>query len=370
MTGQISLPHGKASDWNGDVIIVIDPMVFVNRDGWAVGSLDFSGTDWKTRGLLEESLNKENIAVVRFDNPGVYPTSMHCRENIKKSGLSNAILKESCFDDDVVSSLTHKKYLLDIENLIFTVKARLPLAKNRLILMGFSEGGIHIAHLINNLQARPKGVLMIGSPLESVSLLTKWQVVDRPIETIPLFDLNKDGIVTNEEITSAYKKGVGNFMLSVSSWLSPQGKWDKTNIGELKKRFSNEYDALVSQAMSVPDNKVTLYLTKTPEGVLIPQYTNAFNKLHFLDNLSTFDVLTESKIPTLLMYGDRDKQVRVDEQLKLSKMAKNQGANIQEIVFNGRFHGLSKERDLQLFEPGFIPEVSKRISNFVKAIPK
>ena len=194
--------------------------------------------------------------------------------------------------------------------------------------------------------------------------------MDRPIETIPLFDLNKDGIVTNEEITSAYKKGVGNFMLSVSSWLSPQGKWDKTNIGELKKRFSNEYDALVSQAMSVPDNKVTLYLTKTPEGVLIPQYTNAFNKLHFLDNLSTFDVLTESKIPTLLMYGDRDKQVRVDEQLKLSKMAKNQGANIQEIVFNGRFHGLSKERDLQLFEPGFIPEVSKRISNFVKAIPK
>ena len=370
MTGQISLPHGKASDWNGDVIIVIDPMVFVNRDGWAVGSLDFSGTDWKTRGLLEESLNKENIAVVRFDNPGVYPTSMHCRENIKKSGLSNVILKESCFDDDVVSSLTHKKYLLDIENLIFTVKARLPLAKNRLILMGLSEGGIHIAHLINNLQARPKGVLMIGSPLESVSLLTKWQVVDRPIETIPLFDLNKDGIVTNEEITSAYKKGVGNFMLSVSSWLSPQGKWDKTNIGELKKRFSNEYDALVSQAMSVPDNKVTLYLTKTPEGVLIPQYTNAFNKLHFLDNLSTFDVLTESKIPTLLMYGDRDKQVRVDEQLKLSKMAKNQGANIQEIVFNGRFHGLSKERDLQLFEPGFIPEVSKRISNFVKAIPK
>jgi pimeloyl-ACP methyl ester carboxylesterase len=370
ISGQISLPNGKAHGWDRDVIIFIYPMFFSNRDSWLVDGQDSSESYWKMMGLLDDALIKENIAVVRFDNPGVYPPSKQCREKIKKNGLSNAILNESCFNDDVMSSLTHKQYLRDIENLISTIEIKLPLAKKRIILMGFSEGGIHIGHLINRLKSRPHGVVMFSSPLESAKTLTKWQLTERLIETIPKFDLNNDGSVTNEEIVVAYKNGVGNFTRPVTAWLSPQGKWDKNNIQGLNKKFTSEYEALVNKTMSVPDDKVKLFLVETSKGVLIPQYTNAFEKLHFLDNLSNFDVLIKSQIPTLLMFGGKDTQIRIDEQLRLSKIARSRGAQIQELVFKDRFHTLSKENDFQMFKPEAIPEISKAVSNFVKTLPK
>lgn len=198
ISGQISLPLGVSQNWNGDVIIFIHPIFFSNRDTWFVdyvGYKDRSEFYWNVIGLLDSALTLENIAVVRFDNPGVYPPYMHCKERIQKNGLNNTVFKKNCFDYDVISSLTHDQYLRDIENLITTVRRKLPSAKNRILLMGFSEGGVHIAHLIDRNKFNLRGVIMISSPLESSKSLTKWQSVERLIKTIPEFDLNNDGVV-------------------------------------------------------------------------------------------------------------------------------------------------------------------------------
>jgi pimeloyl-ACP methyl ester carboxylesterase len=368
ITGQINLPDGVAKKWSKDVIIFIHPMFFSNRDSWLVDGQDSSPSYRKVMGLLDEALSKNNMAVVRFDNPGVSPPSMQCREKIKLSGISETILKKRCFDEEVLSNLTHEQYLADIETLILDVKIRLPLAKERIILMGFSEGGVHIAHLINRLKIRPRGIVMLGSPLESMKTLTKWQSTQRLMDTIQEFDLNGDGVATNDEIEAAYKNGVGKYMFDLKSWLSPYQQWDKNNIQEFEKTINNDYETRLNKILRIPKNRLTLYLNKLDSGAIVPQYTSAFDRLHYLDELSSFDILIKSKIPSLIIFGGKDKQVRVDEQLRLAQEARLQGAKIQELVFKDRYHGLSIEKDPQMFSSEMIPELSEAISTFAKGL--
>jgi pimeloyl-ACP methyl ester carboxylesterase len=368
INGQIDWPDGSLEKWNGPVIVLISSGNPYDRDGWGVRTLETVWFDRSPLKTFSDALVKKGMAVVRFDNPGVSPPQSKCRQTIINEGLSDRIIKERCLDVKVLENLTVERYVNSIEAVISHAQTLTKAAKHRLVLFGFSEGLWHAVTIAERHRFIPRAVLSIGGAVEQPKTLSLWQGTQRIVDTIPQFDTNGDGIVTNEEIQDGYKKGVGRFATKVESWLSQKGQWVTDDMPDLLKNFENQYAQMVEEISHNPQEQKRLHWAKQENGVMVPDITNSFWRLHVLGDLSAIDVLSKKKIPGFFMWGEHDTQVRVAHQKKLVQEAKESGALFEEMSFPTRFHLLSTERDLDWFEPEFSLRVAELVHVFLNKI--
>jgi pimeloyl-ACP methyl ester carboxylesterase len=364
VNGQIDWPEGRLANWKGPVLIFISPGNPIDRDGWLVRALE---TQWFGRSPLKTlsgELVREGVAVVRFDNPGVMSPARKCRATILKHGVSDKILRERCLDVEVLSRMTVERYVRSVELVLEKTNRMIPNAKKKVTLFGFSEGLLHAVSIVLRHRTEISSLVSIGSPAESPRTLSHWQATDRIIETFPEFDLDKDGIVTNDEIRVGYKKGIGHIASSVDAWLSPMGQWTSGDIISLRAKYERQYSEMLRN-LDRPAELEKLNWVKQGNGTWVPDITNSFWNLHLRGEITPAEVIKKHNVPSLFLWGDMDKQAGIGRQEEIVRQSVEAGAPIKTIHFPLRHHLLSRTSDTDWFEPSFAPNIAKYVRVFL-----
>jgi len=364
INGEVEWPGGDLGRWQGPVLIFISAAGPSDRDGWLVRALETVWADRKPLSQLADAMLREGFAVVRFDNPGVRQPPRQCREAINKLGMTQDTILRRCIETEVLRRATVENYVRSIESVVVHLKKMMPAAKKKIVLFGFSEGGVHAASIVQRGHVKVNAVISIGSPVESMASVTHWQAVERMLETLSEFDINGDGIVSNEEIEQGYRTGIGNFM-NVGGWLSPSGQWDDRNKGLLLARVNTFYQAALYSVPADGTAPGKLQWVEEPNGVLIPDITDSIWNLHFFGRMVPGEVLRDHAIPSLFIWGDKDRQVGVERQMQLLRELCSKGGSIQYARFPDRHHLLSARKDLDWLETEFMPTVAKRARDFI-----
>lgn len=365
LRGQIDWPSGALENWDGPVVLFLSAAVPSDRDGWMVRAME---TVWGDRLPLKElsaALVKEGVAVIRFDNPGVLPPQKRCRQNVLKRGITERTLRNRCMDVEVVGRFTPERYWEAIEHMLPEVQNLMPAGRDKLFLFGFSEGLMHAAVLADRGHVKPRGFISLGSPAEKMETIAHWQANGRITENLDKFDANADSVVTNEEIKQGYKTGLNNFM-SVDGWLSHSGEWNSRNRYLLAKRSELYYEEIMEYFRDVSGAGGLRWMLQA-NGMRVPDATDATMQFYFYGQTSPAEVMQRRRIPGLFIWGDKDRQVCVDRQVVLADRANSEGADLVYLRFPDRYHLLSKRKDFDWLEKGFMPVIAKEVSAFLSS---
>jgi pimeloyl-ACP methyl ester carboxylesterase len=370
INGQIDWPGGELAQWEGPVVVFISAGSPHDRNGWLVQAME---TVWGGRMPLQElsaALVASGVAVVRFDNPGVRPPQFKCRETVLKAGLTKTALESRCMDTQVLANLTVERYQHSIENVLLHAEELIPAARDRLMLMGFSEGLMHAAAIADRKRIRAGGLISIGSPARPFYAATRWQAVERLLEIFPEFDINGDSIITNPEIRKRFKDGVGQVM-GLNGWLSPYGQWDASNRDKFEALLEESYAGLL-QRTDTGTAAGAMSWKRQANGVLVPDINDAFWNMHFHSRTAPVEVLQRLSLPGLFLWGGRDLQVSAAHEMEVVTKACEDHAlpHLQYVRFDGRHHLLSKRRDLDWMEKDFMPVVAGEVKWFLDQIDK
>lgn len=364
MNAQIEWPFGEYKDWNGPVVVFISSTNPMNRDGWGVRSLE---TVWAERSPLKDlalALLEKRQMVVRFDNPGVLDPSKQCREKIRAEGLTDAILFERCFDLNVLQNQTPERYIKNLEEVLARIEKLVPASKKQLVLIGFSEGLSHVIEIVKHGRFRPKKVISIGSPAQSLKESTRWQAIDRIVELMEKFDLNHDGVITSEEMQAAHAIGVGSFVGNIKGLLPPNGKWNKSELWKVRNIMEGEFKDILKKIANEQDS---LQWNEGANGVLVPDITTAAINAHFTSEVDPVKVLSQYKIPGLWLWGALDQQINTSKQQQWIMDNRRHRDKFEYITIHGRHHLLSLKEDKDWFEIDYAKEVANFIVPFLLA---
>lgn len=365
--GQIDWPGGKIDSFRGQVVVLISAGGSADRDGWLLRALD---TVWWNRSPLKEmsdALVKKGFAVVRFDSPGVRPPASKCREAITRGRLSAMLVATQCVDVDIAEQVSVPKYIDSIEQVLKHVQELTPRAQAGFILFGFSEGFWHAASIADRGHVAVRALVALGAGVESLQSLTRWQLTDRAIETLPEFDRDKNGEISNEEIRKGYSEGVRNITSDVRDWISPSGTWNDNNVAEFGQWLRKGYEDVVLASRPYEETG-GLQWKALGAGVLVPDITDSFQDYHVLDSRRPLDIIIQRRIPTLFFWGEQDRQVRVQHQRKLIKDAEKIIPYVKSYSYSDRHHLLSRRKDTDWFETAFAAEISGHIQEFMYAM--
>ncbi|MCC6069889.1 hypothetical protein ACFSQU_03020 [Massilia sp. GCM10020059] len=362
--GQIDWPQGELIDWNGPVIVFISGGIPSDRNGWAVLA---RGTVWNRRSPfkdLSDALVAKGMAVIRFDHPAVRAPKFNCRDALENGTFSESRIRTHCLNVEVLSRVGVSTYVSSVEAAINHVVGLMPNATRQVVLFGFSEGLQHATTILNRRSITPSALVSIGSPAQCLRDVSHWQAIDRVIETLPEFDSNIDGVVTNAEIEDGYKRGIGGIASDSSAWLSPHGEWRKDDIEAFRSDLKKQFSELTGRFRDV-GQKDSLTYVRHKSGVRIPDVTESFWRMQFQSEVSSLKSMVQLGVPGLFIWGDKDRQVPVTLQASLAVAAKQKGATVEVVRFAARFHMLSAESDTDWFEPAFASDIAEVVRKFL-----
>jgi pimeloyl-ACP methyl ester carboxylesterase len=183
------------------------------------------------------------------------------------------------------------------------------------------------------------------------------------MESLDRFDINADGIVTNDEIKRGHKRGVNRFM-NLAGWLSNNGQWDSHTRHLLADDMEINYEQILKDFSEVSGAGQLEWKTQA-NGVRVPDVTEASMRLHFYGQTAPADVMRRLEIPGLFMWGDKDRQVGVARQVDAIEQANKKGAKVIYRRFPARHHLLSKREDYDWLEQDFMPVIAQEVSAFL-----
>lgn len=361
VSGQIEWPSGKLANWNGPVVIITPGLSAQDRDGWTLFALATPMPEWSPFKDLSEALVRKGFAVVRFDAPAVMPPSMKCRETIRRQGLDEAVVTSQCLKMDILLRATIDTHFSGIERVAAHVQSLTPGARRKLILAALGQDVHLAAQVADRGHITVHGLATIGGAASSFLDNARWQMVDRAIATLPLFDNNNDGKVSDEEIRNGHASGIGNFM-KLAGWQHPNGaSWENENKEELRARLTNDFQSAHQNSCSGIQSGC-IY-TQHVHGVAIPAVSGA--TLHYLrHSKATVDIMAARRIPILFLWGDKSASFAVAEQAKLAIDAARNGANTCVVRYAQRFQFLSASSDDEWMQKETLDDVAERMREF------
>lgn len=139
---------------------------------------------------LAARLNHAGLAVGRFDKRG-----FSCVKQ-GKSGSDGW----GCHDASETPTVTWATSAGDVEAVVRHARAQ-P-GGDCIILLGHSEGTVHIARLIDEGRERPAGFIGLGPVMESFASLLHDQAVERLTDGLLAMDKDRDGVTSRAEFLS------------------------------------------------------------------------------------------------------------------------------------------------------------------------
>jgi hypothetical protein len=282
--GETDRPEGPA---RGVVIMVAGTGVFT-RDV----NFGRSGTpgDRIFRDLAAR-FNQRGMAVVRFD----------------RRGARYGVPREERTDKAVAPTATPENLSEDVEALYDWTRSERGLGAQCLILLGHSEGTVHIAGLAERGAAPPDLVIGIGGLLESKASVVRWQSVDRELDALLMMDNDGDGMVTDAEIRASYRNTPAGFYEDPAPLLAPDGSWTAADIAAARAEGTDWYTREVADLADHADD------APYPDAEE-PIASWRWWKSWFQDDTPTAVRFSRWPSPLIFHYGSRDSQVREDRQ--------------------------------------------------------
>ncbi len=361
VTGEINWPGGEFSAWSGNIIILVGSLAYSDRDGWSLSTPSSTWADRLPKKELADSLVKSGNMVARFENPGVRSTIKQCR-SIANQSLPNQIgLAKYCVDEFASKQVTQDDMLDSIDAVVNYLKMTVPKGANKIVLFGMSEGIAHIAKIIDDRRISVAAVVAVGSPPMPLKDVTRWQFVDRVVDSVFMLDKEKRGFVSNDEVIKAFERKEIDFMSFSETLLNlKDGRWDDGNIIILRKRLEFNYERALS---TIKNKSIGTENGFLPNGAEIPLFPSSLIELHFFDDLDPVKVLKDKNIPSIWFFGGLDKQINVEESRFL--LSKDINLKTQFRLYTDRHHLLSKSADLDWMEIEFMRFVSQDVTAFI-----
>ena len=302
-------------------VIIISGSGTQDRDGTMFGH--------KTYAVLADLLTKKGIAVLRVDDRG--------------AGKSNIGIGDP-------TKLTSKDFAIDVNNSINFLLSRTDIDKNKIGLIGHSEGGM-IAPMVAVTNKTVSFIVLLAGPGISGQEIWDFQM-ERDI-------IKKNLSETNKALAIDVIKKL-NEPFSKSTDLNTVKDQMKANYSEWKKNVSD----------SLENN---LFYADPKESFLkvANQFQHALYWLNYFLNYQPADNLQKIKIPILALNGSNDIQITSKENLAGIEAALKKSGNkhFQIKELNGLNHlfqtSKSKELSYEAIDETFSPEAASLAANWI-----
>lgn len=298
---------------------------------------------------IADRLNQEGVVVVRFDSRARTAPSkcLKTGETRERTEAENKVLYETvCWNNDEGGTIDFQTWMEDIATVFDVSLSFVHIDSKKIVLVGTSEGFVHMSFALANKKIYGKAAFGIGAPADSLRNILMGQSVYGVISFLThkfsnevlmldvtqisteLFD--KVG-VKDQEVFEKYfkeKKSISrddvlefrNFLLS-----------DRAKLVDLAKKYP--------RSATVTENNGDYSQTLFSIGYVKDVYINDIGTIQPLDLLYDFTG------PIKLYYGSDDHLVNVDLQRPILEAAKKKNPHIEYEVFQGLMHGLQKRNE-------------------------
>jgi pimeloyl-ACP methyl ester carboxylesterase len=260
---------------------------------------------------LARALCKAGVAVARYDNRGV-----SCNEFTMPECPSTDELEITrhylahCIDFNVRRGITVSTNLEDIQSVYAYVTDRLQIQEEQVVVVAHSEGGLNTARLIGQQRITPRGVVFIGSIVESPKSVFAWQTIDRNIARMMSWDGDADGVVTRADVERSYPEDPFFYESGIPmEELLPESTWCE---GALRELFTERYLQMKQDALS--RDRRNPYPEPTPEFEVV-NASYAWWRQWFEDDTPVINHLQSYPGEVCVHLGEIDPQTPVHRQI-------------------------------------------------------
>jgi hypothetical protein len=350
-------------------VIVLAGGVFTDRDG--ITDLGDLASEQNTTFLLRQlsqRLRMMGFIVVRYDQRGINGNIFNCKAEGK---LSFKTYIDQCVDSSIRSKVTVQNIQADYES-VFKFAGTLKVADTKKIyVLAHSEASMHVATLIGKKQITPAGIIFIAGIAESPSAHAEWQAIGRFAEALPLIDDDKDGIITNTEISRAFRDKRSALSQQTQNgeqlFLSPTGSWKLDDLTPFKDWIEKLLYKPFVATMNISSANNVAFTSKVG-GVEVTFASRGWMLGRINDKTQVIDRLDFFAGGGLFIFFSLDSQINVARQIaaiEKSKFALTHKAKI--VTINGFGHVFGKLPGVGPVEPQAMNEVSAAIRAWLPA---
>lgn len=257
---------------------------------------------------IAESVAYNGFAVVRFDSRGI-GSGNECERAI---GIIDNPLQyinggKFCYDAVAAATSTIESKTEDILAIVNMLKNNSRLDMQNAIFLAHSEGGLHVANLIQRSLINPAGVLFLSSPADSASAIFRWQNVDRIYELIAKMIQRGGGKVSDSELAKYFAlEGPG----IAPPLFSGKDGWSLATLPMLRTRLLERYEQGKKIILSSPAEAGVLgSMGADINGITVSSVSHmqwfAQNGDRLVDDVAKYQG------QLMFIYGQRDKLLSV-----------------------------------------------------------
>ena len=350
-------------------VLVLTGGVFTDRDGitdW--GDLASEQNTTFLLRQLSQRLRIMGFIVVRYDQRGINGNIFNCKTGEK---LSFKTYIDQCVDSSIRSKVTIQNIQADYES-VFKFAGTLKAADTKkMYALGYSEASMHISTLIGAKRIAPAGVIFIAGIAESPSTHAEWQAIGRFAEALRLIDDDNDGIVTNTEISRAFRDKRSALSQQTQNgeqlFLSPTGSWKLDDLKPFKDWIEKLlYKPFVATMNISSADKVAF--TSNVGGLEVTIASRGWMLGRINDKIQTIDRLDLFAGRGLFIFFSLDSQISVARQIAAIEKSKFSLAHKAKVItINGFGHVFGKLPGVGPVEPQAMKEVSAAIRAWLPA---
>jgi len=315
LAGTLTLPKGKGQ---------FPSMIMITGSG--PENRDEEIYDHKPFWIIADYLTRKGIAVLRYDDRGF--------------GKSGGAFKGATTSD----------FAVDVEAAVSYLKSRKDINKNKIGLIGHSEGGI-IASMVASANKKIAFIVLLAGPGVTGEKIMVQQVADLCADS-----------AAREKV-----KPILNIYTQSADILR---QYPGESARQQLQKLYNDNQTGICNNLNLTKEQVNMYVNSMTEQFMSPWFRNFL----FLDPA---DYLVKVHCPVLALNGALDKQVRAEENLNGIKKALQKGGNksVETIAIPGMNHLFQECKTGQLteyaaIEQTFSPKALELIGEFIASVTK
>ncbi len=308
LRGVLELPDGAGA--NLGAMLMVPGGWFAERDGFMGDS--YTEADLMFRRIAHRVVNK-GFAVVRYDNRGVLGNELTAgitKDSTDPVGDTEHYLS-ACIDQHVRGTVTPESLVEDVATFYDFMTQHQSIDSAKTIVFAHSEGGLHVARLIDDRHFAAKGIVLANtittSPLEAM----KWQLVDRYVAEVLSWDRNGDGCVDAEDVALGYSTSYFPDVGLSEADLKPEGcSW---TYSQLHAHFTSKYEKGRDETLAIEDS--VPFPLDGGGGLGFVAASHRWMKQWYLDDRSVLSLLSKYTGEIAFHFGGSDRQMSTQNEI-------------------------------------------------------
>ncbi len=308
--------------------------------------------------IIAEALTNDGYAVVRFDTRGVKCSQLSCPDcghdpQPKRWG-------ELCVDNAVRLTASLTAVTEDIQTIHDYALTRPMVDKERTAFITHSAGSFQLGPLILRKTVIPRMVIMLAGLAESTLEGMQWQNTDRIVTIAKKCDLNRDGLLTRDEIDRC-----GLSPMTKSQVIQPLhlDEGPKTINDISTSWLSNrklEINALIKNILASDENA-----RNQPGGMVAGAVVGpmAYSYELFQNKQPVVEFYSGMTGKLIYYIGGKDSSIDIDRQRKAILLAERQNKKISIRTFSELGHSLGKDELVGPMDDAIVPHLIKDLQS-------